>query len=94
VSGANSNTTYGPKNVDEILIPATLTADRVYTIDDTDAVDGAGLRFVSQSSHLARINDPGGTIILNCSTTTGIANARACELRRVSGSWILFNATA
>lgn len=91
VTGANANASYGPKNWDEVFLPAgVLSADRVYTIDDTDALDGAAIRFVSfDPTNRARINQPDGTLIIYVKFASAVTTAYDVELRRIAGIWTL-----
>lgn len=86
-NGSNSDTIYGPKDWDIVFAP-TLTANRIWTIDDTDAVNGDTILFKNNSGlYTIEIKDPTGSTVLD---TIGSTGAQWSWLIRSSGSWEVF----
>lgn len=87
---SDSNTTYAPAQIDFVLVPnagTTLTADRIWTIDDTGASDGMSIEFINFSTaHSVKImglvDEPSGVFLQNI--TNVFTNLRAV---RIGGSW-------
>lgn len=85
-TGSNSGA-YGPDNNDAVIVLG-LTANVIFTINDTNAVDGDEMLFVNKStSNTLTINDPSAGTIIALKSVNG--QFFSCRVMRVSGNWLL-----
>lgn len=84
--GADSNSSYGPKDWDVVRIGLTLASNRDYTIDDTGAANDDEIEFSLRSGpQTVTVKAPGGST-LQLLDTGGSVDWVRCV--RVSGSWV------
>lgn len=93
VTDANTSSR-GPRNTEEvILLGNILTANRTFTISDTDAEDGAAIDFYAFEQLSASIDfdltvkKPDGSDLFVLSVDAGLLHYKTAKVRRVSGGW-------
>lgn len=95
VAGTDGNTTYQPGGGNQVIIATGLTANRIYTLGNTAAVNGDEIEVINETGFLLQIVDgPSATQIANlCNTGQPVINvasggiSRSARFRYWSGNW-------
>jgi hypothetical protein len=89
IASTGASASFGPQSIDRVIVAA-LTADVIFTVDETGALDGDEMRFVNLSTtHNLLVLLPGGSPVGSVVLKNVSGLRRDCTVVRIAaGVWV------
>lgn len=89
-AGADADTTYLVSGANAIIDVATLTADRVYTLSNTNAVAGDRITILNRSSFYVTVKNAAATTLVTLGDAISSGESGWAEVLYTGSVWVLF----